>query len=90
MVKRLQVKCAVLADGGGGQMEYRDFEVDVEGEVTVLDVLKMLYRRDEMISFYSFCRQGLCGGCAVELNGRRVLSCATPAQDVMEIRPILD
>jgi succinate dehydrogenase/fumarate reductase-like Fe-S protein len=90
MAKRLRVKYALPSVDAAAGIKYRDFEVEVEGEVTVLDVLKMLYRQDDTISFYSYCRQGLCGGCVVELNGRRVLSCATPAQDVMEIRPIVE
>lgn len=91
MTRKLKVRCAVPSPKTAEKMEYKEFEVDVEGEVTVLDVLKILYReKDEAIAFYSFCRQGLCGGCVVEINGRRVLSCTTPALDMMEIKPILD
>ncbi len=91
MTKKLKVRCAVPCSDAAERMEYKEFEVDVEGEVTVLDVLKILYReKDETIAFHSFCRQGLCASCVVELNGRRVLSCATPALDGMEIKPILE
>jgi succinate dehydrogenase/fumarate reductase-like Fe-S protein len=56
----------------------------------VLDVLNRLYQeRDPEIAFHSYCRQGLCAGCLVEVDGRRCLACRTPAHDDMEIRPVL-
>ncbi len=91
MRRKLKVRCAIPSQEAAGGMEYKLFDVEVEGEVTVLDVLKMLYcEKDERIAFHSFCGQGLCAGCMVELNGRRVLSCVTLASDRMEIKPILD
>ena len=90
MRRKLNVRCGLLAPGTQERFEYRTYEVEVDGEATVLDVLKIIYReKGAPVAFQSYCRQGLCGGCVVEVNGHRVLSCTTLAQDGMEISPVL-
>jgi len=90
-VKRMiTVRCTVLSPDGTDRLD-REYKVEQDGEMTVLNVLEYIYHfLDSNIAFYSFCRQGLCGGCLVEVNGNRVLACKTPACDNMHIRPILD
>ena len=91
MRRKLNVRCGILAPGAQERLEYRTYEVEVDGEATVLDILKIIYReKGAPVAFQSYCRQGLCGGCVVEVNGRRVLSCTALAQDGMEITPILN
>ena len=91
MNRVLTVRCAVPSAGDSGNWEFRQYEVEIEGESTIMDVLKKLYReQDHDIVFYSYCRQGLCAGCRVEVNGRRVLACQTLAENDIEIRPVLD
>lgn len=91
MRRKLNVHCGIPVPGMEDRFEYRTYEVEVDGEATVLDVLKIIYReKEDHIAFHSYCRQGLCGGCVVEVNGRRVLSCTTLAQDGMEITPVLN
>lgn len=87
MKRIIKVHCAVLSSTD--HMEYKDYEIEMEGEVTVLNVLEHIYHNlDGNLSFYSFCRQGLCGGCSVDVNGKLVLACKTPALEEMEIRPL--
>ena len=91
MSRVLTVRCAVPSAQGSGEWEFRQYEVEVEGDSTVMNVLKKLYQQqDRDIVFYSYCRQGLCAGCRVEVNGRRVLACQTLAENDIEIRPVLD
>ena len=91
MSRVLNVRCAVPSAQDGGNWEFRQYEVEVEGESTIMDVLKKLYQQqDHDIVFYSYCRQGLCAGCRVEVNGCRVLACQTLAESDIEIRPVLD
>lgn len=91
MNRVLTVRCAVPSAHGSGKWEFRQYEVEVEGESTIMNVLKKLYQQhDHDIVFYSYCRQGLCAGCQVEVNGRRVLACQTLAESDIEIRPVLD
>ena len=87
-MKKIKLRCEILPADPGGPAELKDYEVQVDGEATVLDVLRMIYRdQDDRITFHGYCRQGLCAGCVVELNGRRVLACKTPAEGEMIVRP---
>ena len=91
MKKKINVSCSVFTGTSNDHMALKDFEVEVEGEATVLNVLEVLYEKcDADFAFYSFCRQGLCGGCLVEVNGKRVMACKTPAEDNMTILPVLE
>ena len=91
MSRVLKVRCAVPSGRDDENWEFRQYEVEVEGESTIMDVLKKLYQQqDHDIVFYSYCRQGLCAGCRVEVNGSRVLACQTLAENDIEIRPVLD
>jgi succinate dehydrogenase/fumarate reductase-like Fe-S protein len=91
MSRVLNVRCAVPSAGNSGNWEFRQYEFEVEGESTIMDVLKQLYQQhDREIVFYSYCRQGLCAGCRVEVDGRRVLACQTLAESGIEIRPVLE
>ena len=87
----LTVRCAVPSASDSEKWEFRRYEVEVEGDSTIMDVFKQLYQQqDHDIVFYSYCRQGLCTGCQVEVNGRRVLACQAMAKNDIEIRPVLD
>ncbi|MDW8066490.1 MAG: 2Fe-2S iron-sulfur cluster-binding protein [Aquificaceae bacterium] len=69
----------------------QEFEVNAEGCVSLLD---LLYRiREEMdpsLAFRSMCRAGICGTCAVKLNGKPVLACSikVPQEESILIEPI--
>lgn len=62
------------------------FEVPVHPGDTVMDVLDYIYENlDHSLAYYrhSRCCQGVCGRCAVKLNGKTVLACKA------EIDPVL-
>ncbi|MBW1697583.1 MAG: 2Fe-2S iron-sulfur cluster binding domain-containing protein [Deltaproteobacteria bacterium] len=91
MNRTLTVRCAVPSAHNSENWEFRQYDIEIEGESSVMDVLKKLYQqKDHDIVFYSYCRQGLCAGCRVEVNGRRVLACQTLAESGIEIKPVLD
>ncbi len=59
--------------------EFEEYQVEVKsGETTVMDILDDIYENlDHTLAYYkhSTCNQGICGRCAVKLNGRTVLAC---------------
>lgn len=59
--------------------EYEEYQVEVKNnETTVMDILDDIYENlDHTLAYYkhSTCNQGICGRCAVKLNGRTVLAC---------------
>lgn len=63
-----------------GEPHYDTFEVEIRPEErkTVMDLLEYIGDHlDGTLSFYSHsaCRQGICGRCAVKVNGRVRLAC---------------
>lgn len=87
-MRTIHVHCAIPTRLSR-EKEFREFSVEMEGDVSVLDVLEHIaLHLDTEVTFYSFCRQGLCGGCLVTVNGKRVLACKTLALDEMTIDPI--
>ncbi len=57
-----------------------------------ITLLKALYHiknyQDPTLTFSSNCRSGICGMCAVRVNGKEVLACSTKIFDGDEISPI--
>jgi len=62
------------------QPYYQDYEVDIDREVTVHELLNIIHRRyDGSLAFRTFkCYKGMCTTCILKLNGKTVRSCATP------------
>ncbi len=63
---------------------------DITTKVTTL--LSALYyikeHIDSSLTFGSGCRSGVCGACAVIVNGKEVLACSTPVNDKDKIEPL--
>jgi fumarate reductase (CoM/CoB) subunit B len=54
----------------------------------VNDVLKYIYENiDSSLAFRYSCRAGLCGVCALNVNGKSCMSCHTIAEKEMTIEP---
>src|SRR5437762_11495640 len=62
----------------GHAERFDDFEVAVGPETTVLDALVETQRtRDATLAFRYACRVGMCGSCAMVVNGRERWACRT-------------
>ncbi len=69
----------------GKRSYWQIFDVPVKRGMTVLDCL--YYIRDNIdytLSFRASCRMGVCGSCAVKINGRPRLACETQAFELKE------
>jgi len=56
---------------------------------TVLDALRYIYEHvDSSLAFRESCRAGLCGLCAVRVNGKVCLACSTYMCKTMTIEPV--
>lgn len=86
----MNVKVYRFHPGQDQEAHYDEFQINIQPEErkTVMDLLD--YIGDEIdpgLSFYSHsaCRQGICGRCAVKVNGKVVLACNTvlTGQDVV-------
>jgi succinate dehydrogenase iron-sulfur subunit len=71
---------------GGGQTSgrFQEFEVPRQENQTVLDVVTEIQRTQDATLAYRFaCRVGMCGSCAMEVNGRPRWTCRTRVSEVV-------
>jgi fumarate reductase iron-sulfur subunit len=62
----------------GGPERWQPFVVETGSDTTVLDALVEIQRRqDPSLAFRYACRVGMCGSCAVVVNGRERWACRT-------------
>jgi fumarate reductase iron-sulfur subunit len=79
---------------GGAQGELQAFDVPRHPSQTVLDVVTYIQRRlDPTLSYRFACRVGMCGSCAMTVNGVARWTCRTHVGKVvkdgrLEIRPL--
>lgn len=77
-----------------GQGERRqDYRVSAATDTTVLDALVDIQRtQDQTLAFRYACRVGMCGSCAMVINGRERWACRTRLAslrtDVVDVRPL--
>ncbi len=62
----------------GGPERWSDYDVDAGGSTTVLDALVAVQQgHDPTLAFRYACRVGMCGSCAMVVNGRERWACRT-------------
>lgn len=67
----------------GGKPRFEEHEVEVSDKASVLDALFVLQRGPVPdLAFRFSCRVGMCGSCAMVVNGRERLMCSTLVKDV--------
>ena len=76
-----EVRVSRTAEGGIG-CGFSRFNVELEERMTVLDALfQILRNQDNSLVFRCACRVGMCGTCAISVNGIPRLACKTrPSQ----------
>jgi fumarate reductase iron-sulfur subunit len=70
---------------GGENGDYQTFDVPLRDSQTVLDVVTWIQRNVDPTLAYRFaCRVGMCGSCAMTVNGRPRWTCRTHVSEVMD------
>ena len=70
--------------GGAGGGELQDFEVPQQPSQTILDVVTWIQRNlDTSLSYRFACRVGMCGSCAMMVNGIPRWTCRTHVNKVI-------
>jgi succinate dehydrogenase / fumarate reductase iron-sulfur subunit len=65
---------------------YKNYVLDVRPEDMILDVLdRIKWEKDGSFSYRRSCRHGICGSCAVKVNGKATLACKDRVSDLVEI-----
>jgi succinate dehydrogenase/fumarate reductase iron-sulfur protein len=73
--------------------EFQSHDVTVGESTSVLDALfRVQEGTDQNLSFRFSCRQGVCGSCCMEIDGKARLACQTPVSnldsDPVRVRPL--
>ena len=69
----------------GSRKWIQDYELQATPGLTVLRALMTIKEeQDPTLTFTSSCRMGLCGACAVRVNGNAELACDVPVTDLMQ------
>ncbi len=64
---------------------YENYTLDVTSEDVVLDILnKIKWEYDGSFSYRRSCRHGICGACAIKVNGRSTLACKESMSTMIE------
>src|SRR5246127_1971394 len=72
----------VLLWRGGEEGRYETYKVPLRENQTVLDVVTYVQRHlDPTLSYRFACRVGMCGSCAMTVNGRPRWTCRTHVAD---------
>jgi succinate dehydrogenase / fumarate reductase iron-sulfur subunit len=65
---------------------YQEITMDVTSEEVVLDILNRIkWEVDGSFSYRRSCRHGICGACAIKVNGKGVLACKERMNDMIEL-----
>ncbi|MFP5396433.1 MAG: succinate dehydrogenase iron-sulfur subunit [Alphaproteobacteria bacterium] len=73
----------------GENPHYDVFEIDLDkcGPMVLDALIKIKSEMDPTLTFRRSCREGICGSCAMNMNGRNGLACTTAIEDLAgEIR----
>ena len=79
---------------GGAEGRFQSFDVPRQPSQTVLDVVTYIQRHlDPALAYRFACRVGMCGSCAMMVNGRPRWTCRTHVDkvaggDVLELAPL--
>jgi succinate dehydrogenase / fumarate reductase iron-sulfur subunit len=74
---------------GGLNPRYDSFEIDLDdcGPMVLDALIKIKNEVDPTLTFRRSCREGICGSCSMNMNGRNGLACTTAMEDLKgEIR----
>ncbi len=65
---------------------YDTIDMEVDEQAVVLDVLNRIkWEHDGSFSYRRSCRHGICGSCAIKVNGRSTLACKERMVDMVEL-----
>jgi len=65
---------------------YKHYEMEVSKDELVLDLLNRIkWEHDGSFSYRRSCRHGICGACAIKVNGKATLACKQNALELVEL-----
>ncbi len=78
-------------DGKNPQMDTYEIDVDACGPMVLDALIKIKNEVDPSLTFRRSCREGICGSCAMNIDGTNTLACLKPIDEVkgaVKINPL--
>src|SRR3569623_432877 len=69
-------------DGQNPRMDTFEVDLDACGPMVLEALIKIKNEIDPTLTFRRSCREGICGSCAMNMNGRNGLACTTSMEDL--------
>jgi succinate dehydrogenase / fumarate reductase, iron-sulfur subunit len=69
-------------DGQNPRMDTYDVDMDSCGPMVLDALIKIKNETDTTLTFRRSCREGICGSCAMNIDGTNTLACLKPISDV--------
>ena len=64
------------------------FEKNKAGPMVLDGLIHIKNELDQTLAFRRSCREGICGSCAMNINGKNTLACLCPMEDNISIYPL--
>ncbi len=68
-------------DGENPKMDTFEVDMDTCGPMVLDALIKIKNEMDSSVTFRRSCREGVCGSCAMNINGKNGLACTTAIED---------
>ncbi|MEK9594500.1 MAG: succinate dehydrogenase iron-sulfur subunit [Rhodospirillaceae bacterium] len=68
--------------GGNPRMDSYEIDLDSCGPMVLDSLMKIKNEVDSTLTFRRSCREGICGSCAMNIDGTNTLACLKPIEDV--------
>ena len=74
----------------GGKVKIQKYELDNNqfGPMVLDSLIHIKDKIDPSLTFRRSCREGICGSCAMNIDGKNTLACLTPMKSKMSIYPL--
>jgi len=69
-------------DGSNPRMDHYELDLDECGPMVLDALIKIKNEVDATVTFRRSCREGICGSCAMNIDGTNTLACTKPIEDV--------
>jgi len=71
-------------DGGNPRIDSYDVDLDACGPMVLDALIKIKNEVDSTLTFRRSCREGICGSCAMNIDGGNTLACLKPIEEVKD------
>ena len=69
-------------EGGNPRIDNYEIDLDACGPMVLDAIIKIKNEVDSSLTFRRSCREGICGSCAMNIDGTNTLACLKPIEDV--------